>query len=385
MSDNVTKLHTNNPDKKRIILLCAAAAAVLILLVLFLFGEALNLDAVGRLVRYGSARNDESYGQASYDAHSTNRYALWQDGFAVASAGGLQTFREDGRSVTQQTVSVTAPALHTGKDVVLCYDIGGKTLLALKDGKTVTLEATSEGGFFDADISFGDTIATAASESGYKTVLRVYDHTQQEIYRWFSASQFMPLCAVSPNGKNLAAVAVGQKDSSFRSSAYFFRTDSEEVQNVADLGGSLVYDLHFVSDNRLCAVREDAVTFLDITGEEQGSYDLSSWYLEDYDLSGDGFAVLSLNMYKAGDRCSVVSVDYEGNELGSLFVGAEILDISSCGKYIAILTTENLMLCHRDLSEYKTVPNRWVATSVLVREDGTAYLFTGNTASLYIP
>ena len=49
-------------------------------------------------------------------------------------------------------------------------------------------------------------------------------------------------------------------------------------------------------------------------------------------------------MYKAGDRCSVVTVDHQGKELGSLFVGAEILDISACGKYLAVLTTEKLMI-----------------------------------------
>lgn len=385
MSDNVTKLHAANANRKRIVLLCVAAAVVLLTLTLILFAEALNLDAVGRWMRYGSDKNDEGYGHAAFDAHSSNRYALWEDGFAVASAGGLSTFREEGKTLTQQTASMSSPALQTGKDVILCYDIGGKSLLTMKDGRTITLEASAEGGFFDADISSGDTIATASSESGYKTVLRVYDNTQQEIYRWFSASQFMPVCAVSPNGKYLAAVAVGQKDGSFQSSVYIFRTDSEDVQTVTELGGGLIYDLYFVGDHKLCAVGEDAVTWLSTGGENLGSFDLTSWYLEGYDLSGDGFALLSLNMYKAGDRCFVESVDYDGNQLGSLFVGAEILDISACGKYAAILTTENLMICHKDLSEYVTEPNSWVATSVLMRSDGTAYLLTGNSASLYIP
>lgn len=385
MSDNVTKLHVSKSNRKRIVLLCIGSAVVLVVLALILFAEALNLDAVGRWMRYSGKKDDEAFGEASFDAHNSNQYALWEDGFAVASAGGLETFRTEGKSLIQHTFSMSTPALQTGTDVVLSYDIGGKSLLAVKDGKTVALEAQAEGGFYDAYISSGDTIATAASESGYKTVLRVYDNKQQETYRWFSASQFMPVCAVSSNGRHLAAVGLGQENGSFRSSVYFFRTDSEEVQTVTALGGGLIYDLHFVGENKLCAVGEDAVTWLNTSGEILGSYDLSSWYLNDYDNSGDGFVLLSLNMYKAGDRCSVMSVGYDGNPLGSLFVGAEILDISACGKYAAILTTENLMICHKNLSEYVTVPNSWVATSVLMREDGTAFLLTGNSASLFIP
>jgi len=195
----------------------------------------------------------------------------------------------------------------------------------------------------------------------------------------------MPVCAASPNGKRVAAVGLGQQDGAFRSTLYLFHTDSEEPEHETSLGGGLVYDLHFVSDNRICAVGEDAVYWLNGNGEVQSTYDLTSWYLEDYDLGGDGFLLLSLNMYKAGDRCSVMSVDYDGNQLGSLFVGAEILDISANGKYAAILTTENLIICHKDISEYHTVPNTWMATSVVMRDDGTAYLMTGNTAELFIP
>ena len=385
MSDNLTKLKTAYQGRKRVVLLCAIAAVVLLILVLVLFGDALNLDAIGRWARYGKARANENYGTVTYDAHSSNRYALWEDGLAVASIGGLETFKEDGFSVKQAATSMTNPALQTGSKVTVCYDVAGKKLLAMSEGREVTLEADAEGGYFDADISNGDTICTVSSESGYKTVLRVYDEKQQEIYRWFSASRFMPICAVSPNGKKAATVGLGEKDGAFQSTLYLFHTDVEEPWAETPLGGGLIYDLRFVSDNRICAVEEDAVYWLDGSGKVHSTFDLSSWYLDDYDMSGDGFLLLSLNMYKAGDRCSVVSVDYDGNQLGSLFVGTEVLDISACGRYAAILTTEELIICRRDLSEYLKVPNSWMATSVLMREDGTAYLMTGNTAELFIP
>lgn len=385
MSDNVTKLKNIGPEKKRLLILGIVGFLVLAVLAFVLFPKTLNLDGIGRRIRYGSEKKQVGYGTVTYDAHSSNRFVCWEDGLALASVGGVETFYEEGAKLIQKTMSLNAPALQQGGDITLCYDIGGSLVMAIRDGRQTVLEHTTEGVLFDADVSSKGAVCTAASESGHKTVLRVYDTEQQEVYRWFSASQYMPLCAVSPNGKQMAAVALGQEDGAFVSTAYFFKTTSEEPEKTVSLGGNLVYDLRFVEDNKLCVVKEDAVVWMNTAGSELGTFDLSDWYLEDYDFSGDGFAMLSLNKYKAGDRCSVVTVDHNGNQLGSLFVGAEVLDISVCGKYAAILTTENLMICYNDLTEYRTVPNSWMATEVLMRGDGTAYLLTANAAELFIP
>lgn len=383
--DNVIELHKIQPSRKRIIWLGIAVFAVVLILLVILFPEVLNLDAVGRFFRYGSDRKDESYGRVSFDAHSSNRYALWSEGLALTSVGGVEIYEEEGRRTVQKAAPLSAPAIAAGQNVTLCYDIGGDTVLAYKNGTEVVMETEIDGILLDADISSGDAICTAASESGHKTVLRVYDKNQQEVYRWFSASRFMPFCAVSQSARHMAAIGLGQKDGSFCSTLYFFRTDTEEPLHSVDLGGRLVYDLKFLGENRICVMCEDGLFIYDVDGTEHGSYSLASWYLEDFDLSGDGFAAFSLNMYKAGDRCSVVTVDHQGKELGSLFVGAEILDISACGKYLAVLTTEKLMILHKDLSEYVVCENQWMATSALMRNDGTVYLISGGTAELYIP
>lgn len=385
MSDNVTKLHNNRPERRKMWILCASVAVVLAVLALILFWDALNIDALGRRIRYGSAEKREGYGYVSYDAHNTNRYGGWGDGLAIASVSGLQSYTQDGEKDMVKELSLSNPALKSGNKMVLCYDIGGKHLLVSGVGQDDPFVLEADGVYFDADISQGNAVCTATSESGYKTVLRVYDKDQKEIYRWFSATQYLPVCAVSENAKHMAAVGLGQENGNFKSTISFFLTDSEDVQATADMGDSLIYDLCFIGNDKVCAIGEDAVTWLDTDGETKGSFDLTSWYLQDYDFGGDGFVLLSLNMYKAGDRSSVYSVDHNGEQLGSLFVGAEVLDISACGKYVAILTTEELMICHRDMTPYVTTENRWTATSVLMRKDGSAYVISGNSAEIYIP
>lgn len=387
MSDNLTELRKENPmpGKKRRLLLLGAAVLVLLVFALILFREPLNLDAVGRFFRYAGVSSSENFGKYSFDAHSSNCYAAWNNGLAVSSVSGLRTMDAYGTSVFEENTGMRAPALRCGKNALLLYDLGGSHAEVLKkDGKeTVSLDV--DGRIFDADISTGDTVCIAASESGYKTVLRVYNDKQTEIYRWFSATQFLPLCAVSPDGRSMAAISYGQKDGSFCCFLNLFRTNRKDPESITELGGGLIYDVRFFGNDRICLVGENAIRMLRANGSEVGSFDLQAWYLSDYDLDGDGFALAAMNMYKAGNRCTVTSVNTDGEQLASCFVDDEILDISAAGRYAAVLTTRELTIYRRDLTVYASTPNIWMASSVRMRPDGSAIVISGSSGRLYLP
>ena len=164
------------------------------------------------------------------------------------------------------------------------------------------------------------------------------------IYRWLSSSQYLPLCTVSNGATYLAAVAMGQSNGIFQSSINVFRTNSGDVYKTIPIGNDLIYDLEFVDSTTLLAVGESGAWWYTADGSETGSYDYDGSYLKDFDLGGDGFLTLSLNMYKAGNRYSVVTVGPDGGELGNLYVGEEILDLSAAGHYVAVLTASKLTI-----------------------------------------
>ena len=384
--DNITKISPKKPRKIwRFVVLGIAVLLVSTALVLYLFAEELNLDAVGRWFRYMSVREQEDYGSFAFDAHSSNRYALFDDGLAIGSVGGVETHREEGTVKYRLGASMTEAALKTGKDLLLCYDVGGRSLMVLHAEKGKLLELTTEGSIYDADVSYKDTFCTSTVESGYKTVLRVYNGKQKEIYRWFSASAFMPVCAVSPDGDHLAAASVGQQGGTFESTLHVFRTDSEDTAVTVPLGEELVYDLRFVGDERICVIGSSRISWYSVSGEKIGSHELQPQYLADYDMYGDGFVLLNVNKYITGDASRVVSVDHTGKVLGQLELEEPVLNISACGKYAAVLTAKRLIICRRDLSIYAEAENIWMASDVLMRKDGTAIMVAGSSADLYIP
>jgi len=389
MSDNtsnVTKLSVIRPRRLwRVILLCLAVAFVAAALVLFLFSEELDLDSALRRLRYGAAEQREGYGSFTFEPHATNRYALFDGGVAIAFSSGLETRGENGAVTHSAATIMEEPAVKAAKDLLLHYSVGGSELSLIHAERGEVLKLSSEGGFYDADLSSGGTLCTAAAESGYKTVLRVYDENQKEVYRWFSASRFMPLCAVSSDAKRLAAVSVGQSEGSFASALHLFTTRNEEPSAEISLGGDLVYDLRYTENGTLCAVTESALLWFNAEGEETGRCDILSGYLSDFDLAGDKFSLLKLNMFQTGEQCTVVAVDEKGEELGSVYYAEPVLDISANGKYAAVLTARKLTIYRRDLSVYAECANETGASKVLLRPDGTSFLLTDSGASLFIP
>lgn len=373
------------PVTKKIVIFTVIIIVVCSVLSLFLFSEELNLDGVRRWGKYLNVRNSETFGRYSFDAHSSNSYENFGDGLAIASIGGLSTYDDSGNEqfVLQQQIEL--PQLLVADDMAVAYDVGGTSLIALheKEGEVLRLEETHP--ILDADLSESGSICISSSSSGYKSVLSVYNEEQDLIYRWLSSSVYYPLCALSSDGRDLAAIAVGQTDGEFESSICLFKTNSEEVEKKISLGGELIYDLLFTKENNLCAIGETCVQFVSMDAEMIGTYQYKDSYLKDFDCGGDGFLVLSTNMYRAGNRYSLVTIDDRGKEIASRYLGQEVLDMSACGRYIAVLTQGKLTIYTQSLSVYHETSDISDATAVVMREDGSAVLLGGGSGELYIP
>ena len=382
MSDNVTKLKTAS-GRRRFLLRTAVVLLVLVLvmaaLLPFLYWDRLNLDRYLRRFRYEEAAED-----VFFDAHSSNRYALCGRELAVASVSGLELFGQDFLRQEEISAVTASPALSAAGKYALCYDIGGTALTLAKQKKGQVFSLTAAGPIYDADISADGAVAVSAAETGYKSVLRVYDTRHRESFRWFSSTQFMPLCAVSPKGSVLAAVSLGQEDGSFASALQLFRTNDSESSLTVSLGSQMICDLRFLNAKTVCVLGEDELLFFSTDGVKLGACKLEG-YLRRYAFGGENFVLLYLNLFSAGTQGRVTAVSADGRELGNVEVREEVLDIAAAGSYFAVLTREQLTVFRSDFTVYDTAPNEWAASNVLLRSDGSVILLSDSAASLYLP
>lgn len=389
MSDKVTPLHPERERRRklrrRIWSLVGLVIFVLLLLAVILFHQELNLDRLRRFVTYLNVDTDGDYGHYSYESHNSSAYAAFDDGLAVASVAGLKLFGPDGVETASASSTMTTPALDTGDRVALAWDAGGTSIIAASAKEGTVLDLVTEQALLDADISEGDEIAYAVAADGYRTVLTVLDSNQKETFKWYSSSSYLPLCAVSEGGDQLAAVALGQNEGAFESRLLLLDTAVEDQEGVTvSLGNQMIFDLDYLG-SRLCAVGENSLCMVDDNGEVLGTYDYDSSYLMDYSLDGDGYAVLSVNEYRAGSRYSIVTVDDNGEEIASTYLGEEVLSVSAAGNYVAVLTAERLLIYTSDLELYHETVEIAGASRAAMRGDGSVLLIGSDSAELYLP
>lgn len=370
---------------QKILIMALVVVLVLAVVALVVFRDELRLEATVRRIRYWGMSDCQVDGHFSYDVHNSNRYAGFDNGLAVASVGGLYIYDMDGREIVVSQGQINLPQVCAGKEMVMAYDAGGNTLLAVHGSNGEVLRVTSEKPILDADLSTEGDIAYVSSETGCKSVLTVYNEKQELVYRWLSTSTYMPVCAVSPNGENLAAIGLDEQDGAFVSTLNLFRTDKDQMLSTTVLGSDLVYDLEYLDPDLLCAVGESGISFVSGAGEVTGTYSYDSGYLKDFDTGGDGFLALSMNTYRAGNRYTLVLVDESGAELGSVYIGREILDISAAGKYVAVLTSHGLKIYDRKLNLYAETDDVGSATAVIMQSDGVSILLGAGTGRYFIP
>lgn len=379
------KQHKPNPLLKKIIAMALVVLLVCGVVSLIIFWDELHMDARLLRLKYWKSGGESTYGSYSFDAHNSNCYANFDDGLAVASVGGLSTYAEDGHMSFVSQGQLSLPQIKAVKNMVMAFDVGGNSLLAIHRSNGEVLRTETERAILDADISVDGDICFVSSEGGHKSVLTVYNEKQELVYRWLSTSTFLPVCAISEEGEELAVIGLDQKDGNFSSTLNLFQTDKDQIVKSVHLGGDLIYDLMYVNKDTLCAIGESAVTYLSSDGDVLQDYSYEGKYLKDYDAGGNGFLALSLNTYRAGNRYSLLVMDETMNEPISVYIGQEILDLSAAGKYIAVLTPKGLTVYDRNLVVCFQTQNIGAATSVLMRQDGTALLLGGGMGRLYIP
>ncbi len=387
MSDKV--FHVDLRDKKtiwkRILIFSLIAVLVIGAVVVYIFRDRLmpKVEEPHSRIAQLSARSES--GHFTFDANNANQYADFGGGLAVASMTGLSTYDKIGTEVSIVQTQMQYPSIRTGGSYVMAFDAGGTKLHLMKEKSGSVLELTASSPVLDADLTADGCVCFCTSEVGYKSVIYVYNSDQQLIYRWMSSSQYMPVCAVSAGAEYLAVTTLGQRDGLYDSGISVFRTDADTVYKTIPLGNELIYDLSFWDKSTICVVGEQSARWLGMNGATVGSYGYDGAYLKDYDFGGSGFLTLMLNMYKAGNRYSVVTVGKDGNELGRLSVDAQVLDFSVGGKYVAVLTATELCVYTQDMELYAEAENEIGATNVVMRADGSCILISGNQGTVYAP
>lgn len=362
-------------------------AAVLLVVLFAAYRDGTGFDILRRYLHYG--RSEQAGGAVvyRYDAASKNRFALLGESLVVLSDASLRLFNSAGEEVWATPVTMSAPALAAGGGRAVAYDVGGTSLYVLdQTGLLLELTASEEEPYISATLNQNGELAVTAQKQGWKGSVKVYDQalSQDPIFEFKSSRRFVMDGYVL--GGSLAVVTLGQENGVFVSSVglYDLSKDAEEPDSSYNISGGLAAAIG-EQEGKLAVIADTSLTFADAGGKLTGTYSYGGAYLREYNLGGAGFTALLLNRYRSGSVGRLVTVDTDGEVLGSLDIREEVLSVSASGRYLAVLYADHLAVYNQDLQPYAALQGTGDARSALMRADGSVLLLSAGTASLFLP
>ena len=360
-----------------LVVLGAVAAAVL--------WDANSFDGLRRSIIYARAEKDET-GCAKlyyYENDATSRFAAIDGSLVTVAANQVRLLDERSQVLYQNSVRFLHPDLVSGGGVAVAYDIGGTALYAL-DSKGLRWQQETEGELIAVTVNPHGYVTAVYNRSGAKAAVTVWDSSGAAVFTFQSAQRFVMTAALGQDDRTLAAVTMGQEDGKFQSFLVLYHTDSDKMVATTPVDGGVAYALETLQ-REFCAVTEQGLYLLDSGGELKASYSYGGQFLRRCVVGDGGWAALLLSRYKSGGYASLITVDGDGNELGGCDIDGEVLDISTAGRYVAVLFSDRLTIYDKYLTEVATLPDVSEVRAVLMRADGSAVLAGASGASLYLP
>lgn len=360
-----------------LVVLGAVAAAVL--------WDANSFDGLRRSIIYARAEKDET-GCAKlyyYENDATSRFAAIDGSLVTVAANQVRLLDERSQVLYQNSVRFLHPDLVSGGGVAVAYDIGGTALYAL-DSKGLRWQQETEGELIAVTVNPHGYVTAVYNKSGAKAAVTVWDSNGAAVFTFQSAQRFVMTAALGQDDRTLAAVTMGQEDGKFQSFLVLYHTDSDKMVATTPVDGGVAYALETLQ-REFCAVTEQGLYLLDSGGELKASYSYGGQFLRRCVVGDGGWAALLLSRYKSGGYASLITVDGDGNELGGCDIDGEVLDISTAGRYVAVLFSDRLTIYDKYLTEVATLPDVSEVRAVLMRADGSAVLAGASGASLYLP
>lgn len=362
-----------------VLVLCVVLAAA----VLTTMEDGSHFASLRRWLMYGDSGGAKDI--YAYAADSSNRYGKLGTSLLVVNPNTAQLISDDGAVLYDLPVRMAEPQLSVGNAMAAVCDVGGDTIYLLdQTGICRTLHTEHNLGYFSAHLNKSDYLAVTEQKTGYKAAVSVYNAEGTLLSSFDSYNNYLTDAMVTEDGRNVVIVSLESHGGIFASKLLAYDLESMELKSSAFILDGLVMDFCCNGD-RVISLCDKRFTMTDLAGNTLLDRSYGNLYLHDYALTGGDFCALLLGRYQAGNICTLTTYDLDGQEIASLELTEEVLDIAAGGDYLAVLYGERLVVYRRDLTEYARLDNTDYAGQILMEKDGGVLLISGSAAWRFLP
>ena len=323
----------------------------------------------------------------TYAADSANRYGKLGKNLLVVNPNTAQLISDDGSVLYDLPLRMTNPQLSVGRKYAAVCDVGGSTVYILdENGISRTLHTERGLQYFSARLNREDYLAVTEQKAGYKTSVSVYNGEGTLVFSFDSHDNYLSDAVGTDDCRRLVVVTLDVHEGAFASRVrmYGLHSDSSQPASESVIRDGLVMDFR-CTGNRVVSLCDKRLTIASLEGETLLDRAYGNLHLHDYALDGDGFCALLLGRYQAGNICTLETYDMDGQELASLELTEEVLDIAAGGDYLAVLYGQGMVIYRKDLTEVSRLTDTDYAGQLQVEADGTVLLISGSYAWRFLP
>lgn len=366
--------------RQRLLRRFAAAVGTLLLffaaLLVFLYRDRLSAEGLRALFDRETVQT-QSAEPFQYENGANQSFARAGDGLAVVSASGAQLFSDRGQLSASQSVPMTSPAVAASKTLAVFYDVGGPTCVAAAFDGSITQLDTGQS-VISASVNDSGYFTVISEEPGTKGLVRVFDPKCSVVYEWYSGSGYPLRARVGPDDRTLAVLCADEKGSVL----HFFALGSEEEKASLRYDGELLFDMAFLSSERICAVGEQGLRFSGVSGEEIARYDFGENVLGAYDFGSTGFVAIYISEQSTGSG-ALVTLDQNGSLLGNTGTDGTVTALSAGSRRLLAVTAGSLSLYSSHLELQEREETLVTAKQILLRPKGDVFLLSSYAAEIF--
>ena len=393
MANKEIKTEQNSPDEKkskkklnflrRFAFLLTVLVIVLTISVLTTMGDGDHFNTLRRYLKYGSsAQTQDLY---TYAPHQNNRYERLGDELLVVNPQGIQILHQDGTMLYEMQTVIDAPVISVGTELAAVCDAQSNTVHVLSStGLRWTHHSESGLLCYCARMSSSDHLAVTEQKTGYKASVSVYDKTGTLIFHFDSHDSYLSDAVVTPDGKHLVVLALGEKDGTFATTVIIYDLATGQRIGEHPIYDALALDLT-VTDNLAVLLCDNRLAILTLDGQTVLNHAYGERYLHNYALTGEDFCALLMGRYQSSNICQLTTYSLDGEALAILELTEEILDMSAVGDRLAVLYPNALVIYDRNLTEIARLNETKHAGNVRMDHDGTALLIAETSAWRFLP
>ena len=233
------------------------------------------------------------------------------------------------------------PVLQSNSGRVLLYDEGG-TKFKVQSKTRMLYEKESKYMILTGALGKDGSVVIATRAEDAQSMVTVYNSKEKEVFVWKCAKENIISCDVSDNGRLIAVSVLGVENGSVYSKVYIFDKKKDTPKASFTYQDSAVSSIRFLSNETLLVLGNNVCSVIKGEKEEKINVSVNTPYM--IHVSDNNTAVLVLSKYSSTTQKIVNVYDKSGRELFSNEIDGLVKSVSTDGKYVAVLTDNNVQI-----------------------------------------